>query len=49
MGYSKYKKLKQVTKKFGLDAHFTDIFPPIAPQPIGSWLAESLEMAKKVR
>jgi hypothetical protein len=46
MGYSNYKKLKQVTKKFGLDARFTNIFPAIEPQPIGSWLAESLEMAE---
>ena len=46
MGYSNYKKIKTVIKKFGLDARFTNIFPEIEPQPIGSWLAESLEIAK---
>ena len=46
MGYSNYKRLKTVTKKFGLDARFTNIFPEIAPQPISGWLAESLEMAE---
>ena len=46
MGYSNYKKIKTVIKKFDLDARFTNIFPPIEPQPIGAWLAESLEIAK---
>jgi hypothetical protein len=46
MGYSNYKKIKQVTKKFGLDARFTNIFPAIEPQPISAWLAESLLMAE---
>lgn len=46
MGYSNYKRLKSVTKKFGLDARFINIFPPIVSQPISPWLAESLEMAE---
>jgi hypothetical protein len=46
MGYSNYKKIKSVTKKFGLDARFANIFPEIQPQPIGAWLAESLVKAK---
>ena len=46
MGYSNYKKLKTVTIKFGLDALFVNLFPPIEPQVIGAWLAESLVMAE---
>jgi hypothetical protein len=46
MGNSNYKNIGQVSKKFGLKVRSIDIFPVIEPQPIGSWLAESLEMAK---
>ena len=46
MGYSNYKKIKTVIKKFGLDAKLEGIFPPIEPHPISGWLATSLELAK---
>ncbi|MEY4905131.1 MAG: hypothetical protein RLZZ292_2946 [Bacteroidota bacterium] len=46
MGYSKYKNIKSVIKKFGLDADFLNIFPDIAPKPISPWLAETLQIAK---
>ncbi len=47
MGYSNYKKIKTVIRKFGLNAEFGALFPAfiekVAPS---SWLAETLEMAK---
>ena len=46
MGYSNYKKLKTVTKKFGLDNRFMNIFPTIEPLPISDWLAKSLLKAE---
>ena len=46
MGYSNYKKLKTVTKKFGLDNRFISIFPTIEPLPISDWLAKSLLKAE---
>ena len=46
MGYSKYKNIKSVIKKFGLESDFLSIFPEIEPMPISPWLAESLAIAK---
>ena len=46
MGYSNYKKLKTLTKKFGLDNRFINIFPEIQPQPISDFLSKSLLMAE---
>ena len=47
MGYSAYKKLKTVTKKFGLDARlerlFTDDIAVVQPS---AWLVQSLTYAK---
>ena len=48
MGYSNFKKLNQVTKKFGLDARISDLFPVIAPVNPSDWLKTTLEMAVKM-
>ena len=49
MGYSKYKKLKVVTKKFGLSATQEELFADnIATVAPSSWLVETLQMAKIV-
>jgi hypothetical protein len=48
MGYSNYKKIRQVTKKFGLDARLITIFPAIAKVQPSDWLSMSLEMAVKM-
>ncbi len=46
MGYSNYKKLKTVVKKFGLDAKITALFPPIEGVLPSSWLVETLSLAE---
>jgi hypothetical protein len=46
MGYSNYKKLKQVTKKFGLDAENTKLFSKISIVEPSSWLTQTLEKAQ---
>ncbi len=46
MGYSNYKKLKQVTKKFGLDAEKIDLFKEISLIEPSSWLKETLQKSK---
>jgi hypothetical protein len=46
MGYSNFKKLKQVTKKFGLDAESTSLFSAIKQVAPSSWLEQTLEKAK---
>ena len=45
MGYSKYKKLKTVTKKFNLDAEKTSLFNSIELISPSNWLAETLKKA----
>ena len=47
MGYSSYKKLKIVTKKFGLAAQMVYLFEAESIQPIApsSWLVDSLRKA----
>jgi hypothetical protein len=50
MGYSKYKKLRSVTKKFGLSAIKVDLFEGVSinlTEP-SHWLTETLSMAKIV-
>ena len=47
MGYSNFKKLKTVTKKFGLDAWLISIFPQdIESINPSEWLQETLEIAR---
>jgi hypothetical protein len=48
MGYSNYKKIEQVTKKFGLSAKRLSLFHAITPQEPSKWLLETLEFAKLV-
>ncbi len=49
MGYSKYRNLKVVTKKFGLSATQEDLFLTTIPDILpSSWLVETLQMAKIV-
>ncbi len=46
MGYSNYKKLKQVTKTFGLDARKKVLFPEIDLVMPSKWLEETLQKAQ---
>ena len=48
MGYSNYKKLRQVTKTFGLDAESVDLFDTIQPIVVSDWLKTTLSKAKFV-
>ena len=48
MGYSNFKKLNQVTKKFGLDARITDLFSAIPKVNPSDWLSFSLDIAVKM-
>ncbi len=48
MGYSKFKKLKEVTKKFGLAAKRQNLFQSIVSKQPSSWLLDTLEFAKLV-
>jgi hypothetical protein len=45
MGYSKYKKLKVVTKKFHLEAENAHLFEDIQPIEPSAWLKETLKKA----
>ncbi|TAE00563.1 MAG: hypothetical protein EAZ97_05490 [Bacteroidetes bacterium] len=45
MGYSNYKKLKTVTKTFGLDAEKIRLFPTVDLVNPSQWLLETLEKA----
>jgi hypothetical protein len=45
MGYSSYKKIKAVAKKFNLNSRFLSIFDSIAPVEPSAWLQETLDMA----
>jgi hypothetical protein len=48
MGYSKFKKLETVTKKFGLDAQNIELFAVIAPVEPSAWLVETLKKSRLV-
>jgi hypothetical protein len=48
MGYSNFKKIRQVTKKFGLDARVVDLFVPQPRVEPSDWLDMSLKMAFKM-
>ena len=47
MGYSNFKKISQVTKKFGLKARLTPLFDAVPPKSASEWLLKSLEIAYK--
>jgi hypothetical protein len=46
MGYSNFKKIKQVTKDFGLNALNTELFEQIKPIEPSEWLKTTLSKAK---
>jgi hypothetical protein len=46
MGYSKYKKLRTVIKKFNLDARSVRLFENITPVEPSNWLNETLEISR---
>ncbi len=46
MGYSNFKKIQQVTKRFSLDVEYDVLFPSIIPHQPTAWLSESLRRAK---
>jgi hypothetical protein len=48
MGYSKYRKLKVVVKKFNLDAQSTALFEAITPYEPSSWLSDTLKKSRLV-
>lgn len=48
MGYSNYKKLEQVTKKFSLSAQLRSLFNDIAPIEASAWLIETLKKSRIV-
>ena len=48
MGYSNFKKISQVTKKFGLDARLISLFPPVKSVEPSNWLSTSLDFAIKM-
>jgi hypothetical protein len=46
MGYSKFKKLKEVTKTFGLNAENIQLFSSVPLVAPSAWLEQTLEKAK---
>jgi hypothetical protein len=46
MGYSNFKKIKTVVKKFKLDMRLVKLFERIEPVQPSAWLIETLEMAE---
>jgi hypothetical protein len=48
MGYNNYKKIEQVTKKFGFLARRANLFENIVPIEASFWLLETLKKAKLV-
>ena len=46
MGYSNFKKIKTVVKKFKLDMQLVDLFEAVTPIEPSAWLKETLEMAE---
>lgn len=48
MGYSKYRKIKTVVKKFNLDAKSVSLFDIITPVEPSSWLLDTLKKSRLV-
>jgi hypothetical protein len=46
MGYSNFKKIKTVVKKFNLDSRFVELFSGIQPVEPSAWLKETLALSK---
>lgn len=48
MGFSNFRKIRQVTKKFGLDAKLVERVDDIQPVQPSAWLVESLMIAEEM-
>ncbi|MEO1655314.1 MAG: hypothetical protein AAFU64_17345, partial [Bacteroidota bacterium] len=48
MGYSNYKKIELLTRKFNLSARRKDLLKDIVPVAPSKWLLETLELARLV-
>ena len=48
MGYSKYKKIKDVVKKFNLDMRLERLFQPGKFVEPSSWLLETLSISERL-
>ncbi|MCU0443590.1 MAG: hypothetical protein MUE85_01635 [Microscillaceae bacterium] len=48
MGYSNYKKLRQVTQKFGLKSELADLFNTFNLVEPSAWLSEALKRAERM-
>lgn len=48
MGYSKYRKLRTVVKKFNLEAQSTPLFDSITPVAPSNWLLDTLKKSRLV-
>lgn len=46
MGYSNYKNIKTVSKKFGIDVRMQNLFPSFKLVTASDWLLETLEIAR---
>jgi hypothetical protein len=46
MGYSNFKKIKNVVKKFNLDMQLVNLFERVEPVLPSAWLLETLEIAE---
>jgi hypothetical protein len=44
MGYSNYKKIRTVVKKFKLDVSVVNLFPEVQVVEPSSWLIETLKI-----
>ena len=45
MGYSNFKKLNQVSQRFGLTAFYKNLFSDVTPVQPSAWLLETIEIA----
>lgn len=48
MGYSNYKKLKQVTEKFGIEVHKIELFDKNKSVRASNWLKQTLKLANYI-
>ncbi len=48
MGFSNFRKIRQVTKKFGLDAELVERVDDILPVQPSAWLVETLMIAEEM-
>lgn len=48
MGYSYYKNIRTVVKKFNLDVQMVNLFDEVIPLEPSTWLVQSLEKAGKM-